>query len=115
MLKSKAEVDDLENFIGSDSNFHEEIATPEIDMEENNMMMTAGRFVFGFNVEKKKEVNYDNCNHLHFLFDYLGFKTQLNYTSCGYFAKILNSIFNKRFDDVIFLGGNLKILSPIFR
>ncbi len=70
---------------------------------EHNMMMTGARFgVGGFNVERKKSINYDNCVNLHFLFDYLDVKNQLNYTSFGYFSKIINSIFNKRFDDVEF-------------
>lgn len=112
MLKSKAEVDELEISLGMDS--LKEEATPGIDME-NNMMMTAGRFGFeGFNAEKKKEVNYDNCNNLHFLFDYLSSKTQLNYTSFGYFAKILNSIFNKRFDDVHFYIDSIHFFLNIY-
>lgn len=52
---------------------------------------------------EKPTYQIENLNLLEFLFSYLKIKTELiNSTSMGYFSKIVNALFNKKFDHVIY-------------
>lgn len=81
---------------------------PEENMDMEGAMMGGMMMGARFNFIEKKKVNYENCNNLHFLFDYIDHSNKLNYTSYGYFTKIINAILNKRFHDVNFLFSSFK-------